>query len=98
MRPVITLILLNIFDCMSTIFLIKHGVQEGNPIVQVAIDYFGLIGIPIIKIIPLTIIAIIGIYRPERFVKITIIFTCIVYAISMIAINLPLTVYTIFAI
>lgn len=98
MRPVMILILFNIFDCASTIFLIKHGVQEGNPIVRVAIDYFGIIGIPIIKIIPLSIIAIIGIYRPEYFVKMAIIFTCIVYAILMITINLPLTAYAIFAI
>ena len=98
MRSVITLILINIFDCVSTIFLIRHGAQEGNPIVQVAINYFGLIGIQIIKIIPLSIIAIIGIYRPERFVKIAIIFTCIVYAVLMILVNLPLIIYVIFAI
>ena len=91
-----SLIALNVFDCVSTMMLVCNGIGEYNPLVKFAIAKMGLIGIPAIKSIPLAMIMIIGIKRQSKLTQMAIMFTCIIYAIVMIVINLPLLILVTF--
>ena len=83
------------FDCLSTSILIFNGIQECNPLVRWSIEQIGLVAIPIVKLIPLSIIIAFSTNRHGWF-KIAIAGTCIIYAIVMLCVNLPLLICVIF--
>lgn len=89
------LIVLNLFDYLSTSILIFNGIQEGNPLVRWSIEQIGLVAIPIVKLIPLSIIIAFSTNQYGWF-KIAITGTCIIYAVVMLCVNLPLLICVIF--
>lgn len=90
------LVILNLFDCVSTSILVFNGVEEGNPLIRLAIEQIGLVGIPVVKLIPLSIIIVLGVNR-QGWVKSILACVCIIYAIVMFCVNLPLLICVIFS-